>query len=290
MPPDHSSSEWFLEARLKIRHLRLFVALDKHRAMGRAAEAVALTQPAASRMLADVERSLGLTLFERLPRGMTPTVYGEVMVRRARSVLTELDRTGKEVLALQQGRWLAAIGSTSAPGVSLIIAAIRAARARRPDLRISVQVDPSERLIAKVLDGELDLAICRIPQGAEANALLYREIAGEKLNVICGAGWGRPPGTALRLADLVDDEWVLHPPGSVIRQAAEDAFRAEGATVPLRLVDTTSFALTLALLQQTAALAIVPRSVARLYVALGSIHILPVSIPVSISPVGLIRS
>ena len=289
MATDHRFSDWFLESRLKIRHLRLFAALDTHRAMGRAAEALHLTQPAASRMLGEVERTLGLKLFERLPRGVTPTAYGEVMVRRARSILAELDRAGEEVLALHQGHWVASIGSTSAPGVGLIIAAIRAARARRPDLHITVHTETSEGLIGKVLDGTLDLAICRLPPAVAALPLLHREIGGEQLCVVCGAGWKGAPGTALDLAALAQGEWVLHPPGSVVRQAAEDAFRLAGLAMPRRVVDTTSFAVTLALLQQGATLSMVPHSVGRLYASLGTIRVLPITMPVEIPPVGLIR-
>jgi len=286
MAASHTLADWFLETRLKLRHLRLFVALDGHRSLGRAAASIALTQPAASRMLAEVERTLGVRLFERLPRGVAPTAYGEVMIRRARSILAELDRAGEEVAALHKGRFVASIGSTSAPGVGLIIEAIRAARARHPDLSISVQVEPSEGLVAKVLDGTLDMAICRIPHDIAALPLIHREIAGEKLSIV-GGGIRRPAKEAL--AALAEGEWVLHPRGSVIREAAEQAFRTAGVTPPLRVVETTSFALTLALLRQ-GALSMTPRSVARLYASLGAIRVLKLDLAVSIPPVGLIRA
>ena len=280
-------TEGYLENRLKLRHLRLLLALDTHRAMGRAAAAAAITQPAASRMLAEVEKALCVKLFERLPRGVAPTAYGEVMIRRARSILGELNRAGEEVLALRQGSWVASIGSTSAPGLGLITAAIRGARARRPELGIRVEVEPSEGLIAKVLDGRLDLAICRLPQDAARLPLILRAIAGEKLSVVGGPARGRMP---TRLAELTGVEWVLHPPGSVVREAAEAAFRAEGVAFPARIVDTTSFALTLALMREGRALSMAPRSVARLYAALSGVRVLPIALPVSIPPVGLIRA
>lgn len=278
--PDHP----LLDSRLKLRQLRLVVALDTHRGLGRAAAAMALTQPAASRMLAEAERTLGLTLFQRLPRGMAPTAYGEVLVRRARSILAELDRGAEELRALHQGRWVASVGSTSAPGLGLLIAAIKAARAQRPDLGITVQVEPSEGLVAKVVDGTLDMAICRIPTDAEALGLAARAIAGERLCIVGGAA------SVPDLAALAAREWVMHPPGSVIRAATEEVFRAAGVAMPARVVNTTSFALTLALLRESAALAMVPRSVGRLYASLGAIRVLPVALPVGIPPVGLIRA
>jgi DNA-binding transcriptional LysR family regulator len=71
------------------RQLLLLARLDTHRHLGRAAEAMNISQPAATKLLQQLEDSLGEKLFERLARGMEPTPYGEILIRYARRVLSD---------------------------------------------------------------------------------------------------------------------------------------------------------------------------------------------------------
>src|SRR5256885_2547002 len=92
-----------LRSNLKLRHLQLVVALDQSRHLGRAAEFLAVTQPAVSKTLAEIERMLDMTLFERSTRGTEPTAAGVSMVRFARSVLAGFERTRDEMAAEASG-------------------------------------------------------------------------------------------------------------------------------------------------------------------------------------------
>ena len=97
-------THWFIRARLKTRQLLLLVALAEEGNIHRAAQVLNMTQPAASKMLKELEEVLEVTLFERLPRGMQPTWYGESMIRHARMVLTNLNHAHDELSALKAGR------------------------------------------------------------------------------------------------------------------------------------------------------------------------------------------
>src|SRR5688572_3284840 len=88
---------------LKTRQLAFLVHLDEERCLARAADASGLTQPAASKLLRQVEVTLGVQLFERHPRGMSPTSYGEILVRHARTALSQLGLARKEIAALKSG-------------------------------------------------------------------------------------------------------------------------------------------------------------------------------------------
>ena len=79
---------WFLRARLKPRQLMLLSTISDEGNIHRAAEILNMSQPAASKLLKDLEDVLGVALFERLPRGMRPTWYGEALVRHARIALS----------------------------------------------------------------------------------------------------------------------------------------------------------------------------------------------------------
>jgi hypothetical protein len=100
---DTTNPNWFLKARLKTRQLLLLIALDDYRNIHRAADELHMTQPAASKQIKDLEEMLDVKLFERLPRGMEPTIYGETMIRHARMALTSLALAHDDIVTLKAG-------------------------------------------------------------------------------------------------------------------------------------------------------------------------------------------
>ena len=90
-------THWFIRARLKTRQLLLLVALAEEGNIHRAAQVLNMTQPAASKLLKDLEDVLEVSLFDRLPRGMRPTWYGETMIRHARVALASLNQAHDEL-------------------------------------------------------------------------------------------------------------------------------------------------------------------------------------------------
>src|ERR1700716_514041 len=95
-----SYSNWFIRARLKTRQLLLLQVLAEEGNIHRAAQVLHMTQPAASKLLKDLEDVLEVPLFERLPRGMRPTWYGETMIRHSRVALASLTHAHEELAAL----------------------------------------------------------------------------------------------------------------------------------------------------------------------------------------------
>ena len=95
--------DWSIRANLKLRHMQLLVALDDMRHVGRAADLLTISQPAVSKSLSEIERGLGLRLFERGARGIVPTEYGECLVGLSRDTLQRLEATGERLRHLQHG-------------------------------------------------------------------------------------------------------------------------------------------------------------------------------------------
>ena len=98
-----SHSNWFVRGRLKTRQLMLLAAMEEEGNVRRAADSLGITQPAASRLLKELEDMLGVSLFDRTPHGMLATMYGEVMIRHARMVLSNLSHAHDEISALRAG-------------------------------------------------------------------------------------------------------------------------------------------------------------------------------------------
>src|SRR3982751_2017697 len=127
--PMSTYNHWFIRARLKTRQLLLLVALAEEGNIHRAAQVLNMTQPAASKLLKDLEDVLEVSLFDRLPRGMRPTWYGETMIRHARVALASLNQAHDELTALKAGRFgQVNIGAITSPGLALLPAAVAAVK------------------------------------------------------------------------------------------------------------------------------------------------------------------
>lgn len=280
---------WFLRARLKTRQLLLLIALDDHRNIHRASEALCMTQPAASKQLKDLEDMLEVKLFERLPRGMAPTLFGETMIRHARMALTSLAAAHDDIVALKKGlTGQVEVGVIMTPGMSLLPRAIARVKAKAPLLRIGVQMETSKVLLDQLQRGGLDFMIGRIIEEGGGAGLHYEELSEEPACAVARIGHPLLSRADLSLADLATQPWILPPPGSVLRHRWEQMFRRAAIDPPADAVDTTALLVITALLQQTDALHVMPVEVARYYASLQALAILPIELPCSMDAFGII--
>src|SRR5690242_10085553 len=155
-----SSSTRFIRFHLKTRHLVLLVELGRHASIVHAAEAAGVTQPGASKLIGELEHALGVTLFERLPRGVAPTWHGEVLIRRAGAALAEMDAAHQEIMEGVAGiGGRVCIGSVLGPAASLVPQAIKLLKERSPRTQVAVSVDTSRTMVEQLRSGELDIVI-----------------------------------------------------------------------------------------------------------------------------------
>lgn len=157
------NTNWFIRAKLKHRHLLVLAALGETANLNHAAEGLGISQPAISKLLKELEEGLDVELFERHPRGVMPTVYGETMIRYARTMLTTLDNAYDEVAAIRQGlSGHVRIGTVLTPCTDLIPETVNRIRETHPDLEITIRTGSSEELLGVLKDGELDILVARI--------------------------------------------------------------------------------------------------------------------------------
>lgn len=103
-----------LDGRLKIRHLLLVDALNRRGTVIGAAAELHISQPVATRSLHDIERILGVALFERDPRGVTPTVFGTAFATHSRGIIAQLTETGRHLVELANAdRGTVVVGQSS---------------------------------------------------------------------------------------------------------------------------------------------------------------------------------
>lgn len=280
---------WFLRARLKTRQLLLLIALDDERNIHRAAEVLCMTQPAASKQLKDLEDMLDVKLFERHPRGMEPTLYGETMIRHARMALTSLSAAHDDIVALKHGlSGQVEVGVIMTPAMGLLPRAISRIKLQAPKLRIGVHMESSKVLLDMLQRGKLDFMIGRIVEEEGASGLHYEELTVEPACAVARVGHPLLKADNLKLADLAHQPWILPPPGSVLRHRWELMFRRAALEPPGNVVDTTALLLITALLQQTDSLHVMPVEVARYYASLKVLSILPIELPCHMDAFGII--
>ena len=276
--------------KISIRQIVLLNALDEFRNMGRAAVSMHMTQPAVSHLLQQLEEKLKVKLFERLPRGMEPTIYGEVMVRYAKSVIHDFDHAEAEIAELSKGAsGLVRIGSVIEPVPILLTKSLLAFKADNPGVRISLEVGTSDALVPLLIRGELDLVLGRIPDQLQNQDLeiVFFEM-GEHMSVIARPGHRLASKTKINFSDISDATWILHPIGSPIRLRIESALKLAGMTARLDIVETASLLATTSMIEASEMIAVVPHDVAQHYARYGMVTILPMELPTLLVNPGIV--
>lgn len=149
---------------LTLRQLRYVDALARHRHFGRAAEACAVTQPALSMQVRELEDALGTALFDRTGRGLRPTAFGEAFVDRARDILRAVEDLGDLARAARGGmvgRLRLGVIPTIAP--YLLPGIVGALGQLAPGLELNLRETVTPVLIAEIAAGRLDAAILALP-------------------------------------------------------------------------------------------------------------------------------
>lgn len=151
-------------ANLTLKQLRYFEALALHKHFGRAADASAISQPALSVQIKELERELGGQLFERAARQVRLTSFGEEIATRVREILSRIDQLDDFARAAQgqlTGRFRLGVIPTIAP--YLLPSLISGLSRSHPGLDLHVRETVTPRLVQELSQGTLDTAIVALP-------------------------------------------------------------------------------------------------------------------------------
>jgi DNA-binding transcriptional LysR family regulator len=253
-----------LLSRLRFRHLALLVALDEHRNLHRAAGAVHLAQPSATKLVHDLEQIFGIALFERLPRGMQPTELGLEVASFARRLLTDLERFTQDLESKRQGGYgQLVIGAIMGAAPDVVARAMADMKERRPLLALKLLGETSDEILNLLLDRKIDLAVGRFSNALQHNQVDFELLGNEVLCIVARKGHPLSRSRRLNLRDLEQSAWILQPLTSPARQIIEQEFGQAGMKTPANLVECTSIFATLQLLQKSDAVGMLPESVVR---------------------------
>ena len=273
--------------RLRFRHLELIATVYDFGGILRASQRLNLTQPAVTKSLQDVEALLGVQLFVRSSRGLTPTHYGEAFVRHAKIVLAQLRHSAEELQNLREGfGGHVTVGTLLAASAELLPRAIIALKDERPNVAITVFDGTYDVLIPRLRMGDLDLVLGRIPEGIQADDLVYEAFYAEKTDLVCRREHPLARRRRLVLADLLSEPWLLPVPESHLRRQLERIFAEQKLPFPKNIVESVSALTNRALIDGSDIIGVLPHHVARADIEKARFVRLPVELRGTESQVG----
>lgn len=287
------SAAALIQRGLRLPQLRLLIAVADTGQISGAAAQVGMTQPAASRLLSDLEKASGAKLYERHPRGVVLTEAGQLLARRARSSLHDLGTAFDEMARLTTGvGGLVRIGTVTGPGLELVLPMIRELRVTYPEIEFDVLVDTSDMLAEALFAHRIDFYIGRVLANVNPRDVTVRHIGPEPISLIVRQAHPLLRKPDLTLADCLKYDWVMQAPGGLLRTAVEAYIAHHDLQPPSRVLSTSSLLLTLGIISDTHVVAPVARSVAEFLVSKSrmnsSIGILDIATDMTVNPYGLI--
>ena len=280
-----------LENRLRFKHLALLRLLHSEGSLHKAAAQLHMSQPAATKLLREMESMFGGVLFTRSSIGLTPTPSGAMLLEHAEAVLTEVALAQVEVAAGIAENPIVRIGA-SAIAVQLELLPVLEQFHRVYPLG---QVRILEGRTAPMLDllrrGHIDLAIGMVSAFAFRDDMLrgvsHQLLRQEEWVVIASRNHPLVRSKKISLSDLEQCKWVLQPQESLIRMAFEQAFHLHGHTPPRPFVEALPFTTNLSVVRSSDAVTIAPRSAILSPENAGSLTVLKTALKVDVPPLAV---
>jgi DNA-binding transcriptional LysR family regulator len=239
-------------------------------------------------MLSEVEAMLGLALFDRSSRGSEPTAGGEAIIRFARSVLAEYERTRDEIAAVASGvAGRARVGAMVVATPVLLARAVDLMKRRAPQTTVLVEEGDLAHLLPKLRLGELDLFVGRLEPGYAAPDLIAEPLFNEPMVAVVKPDHPLARKAKPRWADLAAIPSIMPPPWASLRVKLEQQFYQLGLQPPTDVIETASFLALLTFVGQRDAAGFMARSVARHFEREGAVKVLPLKIALDLPPIGM---
>jgi DNA-binding transcriptional LysR family regulator len=276
--------------RLKLRDLHILLTVVQHRSMAKAAAELAISQPAVSKAIADMESTFGLRLLDRSRNGIEPTAYGRALVTRGQTIFDEL-KHGVEELAFLSDPTVGElhIASTESVAAGFLPAVIKQFTEEQPRVRLHVtQAVMNTTHYRDLRERSIDLLLGRIPAPFGESDLEAEIVYDDQVVVVAGlqSKWAR--SRRLKLADLDGERWILPSAETMPGTLAAELFQAGGARMPHAPITTLSIHLCCQLAASSQFVTMLPSSVLRYGNLDRALKVLPIKLTKQPRPVGIV--
>ena len=289
-------ADWenWLGRHLRLRDLHVFATVAKEGSMARAAARLGITQPAVSKVIADLEYTLKVRLLDRGRRGVEPTMYGRALLRRSNAAFDELKQSVTDIASLSDpASGELRIGCSEAMAVANLPPILLDFSQIYPRVALSViEVPPPVRDLAALHARTCDIILMRIessitehPLGDDANveALFEDRIIAA---VSTTSRWARR--RKLDLADLAEAPWIMTMENTFNRVCVMDAFHSRGLPMPPIALMSQLVQLRTYFLAHGDYIATLPASVLQFNAKLFGLKELPIRLSDRVSTVALV--
>ena len=291
-PPKHSRLS--LARRLRLQQLAVFEKVVEAGSILAASNELAMSQPAVSKSIQELEAQLGSALFVRGKRGVTLTEFGRLFEHHARTMLAELRHMAEALNAAQSGSaGHVVVGTLITASATLLPDAIHRLQREAPEVVVTVRVGSNAMLFPSLARGEIDVVVGVLPadaasgpREAEGTRLAHVPLHDEGLCIVAGREHPLAQQPKLQLAELQDLQWIVPTPESVAYPAVRAYFHDAGLPLPRRRVESVSMLTNLVLLATAPVVALMPRSAVQRFARAGLLTLLAIDGPRHVSAVG----
>ncbi len=270
-----------LGRRLRFHQLELVHEVAECGSLGEVAQRLHISRAAVSKALKELESSLGIALFERSSKGMTPTAAGVRVARHARLLLNDLHHLTQSVAAEQPaGAAQLRIGLPPFVGTHFAPRILLRLRERLAGQQLVVQLHEGRlgTLIEQLLKGELDAVMAlyspRAVDALDLGMLSIRHCQVVPMVVVASPALRIPRRRAYRWEELLSCPWVLPPASTHLRRSVDEMFTAHGSRAPQPVIESGSLQSNVRLASAGLGLAVVPAPAAEAEVAAGRLRVL----------------
>ncbi|WP_323035915.1 LysR substrate-binding domain-containing protein [Pararhodobacter sp.] len=274
--------------RLKLRQLRLLVAVGNHGSIQNAARELGISQPAATKMIQDLEIDFEVTLFTRTNRGVIPTVFGDTLIRHGKLIFAQVSNAAQELDDLNDGNsGRVVVGTLLAASTKLLPAAIAMVLRERPKLAIKIVEGTNEILMPALLSGEIDLVVGRLPSHRHRDKLKQEKLFDDCVTAVVGNKHPLAQHKAVPFDQIKPFGWILPPPETTMRRQIDQFFISQDQYSPPFAIESVSYLANRAMLQTSDWIGLMPAEVVQQDVENGYLTALDWEVPLGQSPIGL---
>lgn len=276
-----------LTRRVRLRHLVVATAVARHGSIRDAGTALHLTQPAISRTIGELEQLLGVRLFDRGPKGMAVSTDGAKLIPHMQAIVAEagsLLRHADEMV--DGGGGEVRVGTLLAGTADTLPDAVFEFSQRFPGTRVAIVEGTPDRLHQELMAGNVDLVLGRAAPLAFRPGVDLERLYDDEVRIVCSPEHPRSTHET-GLAELVDEEWILPPYGTALRQQVEAEFIRECGRSPGSVIECVAAMPLRALLLRGRHLSVVPSGVFKDELDQGKLVTLSLDIVGTAEPVGI---
>jgi DNA-binding transcriptional LysR family regulator len=237
---------------MRSAHLHALSAVVEHRNFSLAARAQHMSQPSVHRAARELERVIGVPLFEKTSFGITPTREAEKLARRARLAFAEIAQARAEVHALSGGEsGRTVIGAMPLARSFLVPTALLEFTQQYPEHSVAIVEGAYEHLLASLRSGEADFLIGALRNPAPVADVVQEHLFDDPLAIIVRAKHPLLSRKRVTVAGLSRYPWIVPRAGTPLRAHFHEMFATAGLPAPTRAIECNSLIAARALLLES---------------------------------------